>query len=143
MIGLIAAVNPHGVLAIDGQIPWRKPRDLYRFRALTLGSTIVMGRKTWESLGCKELPGRHSIVISKTLTGPQVVDSIEKALMKSKSKDIWIIGGFQVYELALPSVALIDLTIVQDYQEPLTDKVTRFDSFLRGFSWFYFDTTNN
>lgn len=75
MIALIAAVSRNGVIGKDGKIPWRLPEDLKRFKALTLGHVLVMGRKTYESIG-HPLPGRQTIVLSRSLAQTREIDAV-------------------------------------------------------------------
>jgi dihydrofolate reductase len=98
-------------------LPWHLPDDLRRFKALTMGKPIVMGRKTWESIG-RPLPGRHNIVITRqagfAAPGVTVVASLDEALLAAGDvPEVCIIGGAEIYRLALPQTALIHLTRVQ------------------------------
>lgn len=115
-LGLIWAQSSSGVIGRDNGIPWHLPEDLARFKALTLGHTVVMGRRTWESLpsGVRPLPGRRNVVISGNreyrAVGADVVDGIEAALTDAQT---WVIGGEQVYRLALPLAARCEVTEVE------------------------------
>jgi dihydrofolate reductase len=127
-INLIVSVNPQGVIAVDGKVPWKKIEDLKRFRDITSGSTLIMGRKTWDSMGQRHLPGRRSIIISRTQQmGVRSAKSVEEALSMAgnfgwdntgpscttwKNPSIWVIGGSEMYNLFLPLATLIDLTVV-------------------------------
>lgn len=111
---LIAAVARNGVIGKDGTLPWRLPEDLKRFKALTLGHPIIMGRKTWESLG-KPLPGRTNIVISRdpgyAAAGAIVVASLDAALAACADADeAFVIGGAEIYALALARADCLQLT---------------------------------
>jgi dihydrofolate reductase len=105
-----------GVIGVDGALPWHLPEDLRLFRALTLGGTVVMGRRTWESLPARfrPLPGRHNVVLSATLdpaeAGVQVARSVEEVL--SLDGDVWVIGGGEVYRAFLPHAAEVVVTEV-------------------------------
>jgi dihydrofolate reductase len=94
------------VLGADGTLPWHLPEDLRLFKALTLGSTVVMGRRTWESLPARvrPLPGRRNVVLSSTLsaadTGVPVARSVAEVL--TGGDDVWVIGGGGVYAALLP-----------------------------------------
>lgn len=105
-----------------GRIPWHVSTDLKRFKALTMGHPIVMGRKTWESLG-RPLPGRTSIVITRqpdyVAEGAVVVSSFEGALMEASKLDgeAYVIGGSAIYRLAIPLAERIQLTHVPGTHE--------------------------
>jgi dihydrofolate reductase len=122
-ISLIVAMDRKGVIGRDGGLPWRLSADLKRFKALTMGHHIVMGRKTFDSLG-RPLPGRTMVVISRKGTGdrgpategsgPVFVRSLEEALSLSASDDeVFIIGGAQIFELALPRAQRMYVTWVE------------------------------
>ena len=112
--GIIAAVSPQGVIGVGGGIPWHYSADQRRFKRLTMGSTLIMGRLTWESLPKKPLPGRRNIVItSRLLEGAECFPSIEAALATCEG-DVWFIGGARVYEEAMRHADFIDLTYVPD-----------------------------
>lgn len=109
------------VIGKDGALPWHLPEDLKRFKALTMGHHIVMGRKTWESIG-RLLPGRHHVIISRTpgysVPGAIVVDSIGAAIAAAgDDSEIFVIGGGEIYALALPLTDRILLTeIARDFE---------------------------
>lgn len=99
MINLIAAVSENGIIGVNGKLPWSCPADMKFFRTKTLESTIIMGRKTYESLG-KPLPKRNNVVISRQpVEGVETFTSLEQAL--EKYNDCWIIGGGQLYREAI------------------------------------------
>lgn len=113
---LIAALAKDRVIGIDNQMPWRLPEDLKRFKALTLGHPIIMGRKTWESLG-QPLPGRSNIVVSRNpgyaAPGASIVHSLEEAVALaagSGAEDAFVIGGAEIYRQALPLARRLELT---------------------------------
>jgi dihydrofolate reductase len=114
-VGLIWAQSTSGVIGRGGDIPWRVPEDLARFRQVTLGHTVVMGRRTWDSLPARNRPlaGRRNVVLSRqadfTADGAEVVGSLEAALANS---EVWVIGGGQIYALALPQASRCELTEV-------------------------------
>lgn len=113
-ISAIVAVTSDGVIGLNGKLPWHYPEDLKRFKRLTLGSTIIMGRITWESIGSKVLPGRRNIVITRQhLEGVDCYPSIAQALANCK-KPIWFIGGAGIYAEALHYCDVIDVTYVSD-----------------------------
>jgi dihydrofolate reductase len=113
-VTLIAAVARNGVIGRAGSIPWRLPGDLPRFKHITLGHPVIMGRMTWESLG-RPLPGRRNLVISRSpglaLEGAEVFDSLPEALAAcSDAGEIFVIGGTQIYREALPLAQRLLLT---------------------------------
>lgn len=116
MLTIIVAVADNGIIGSGNQLPWRLPDDLKRFKALSLGKPIVMGRKTFESIG-RPLPGRTNIVISRQpgleIPGGRVVASIEEALAAAQpAPEIVIVGGAEIYRQVLPQVGTIHLTRV-------------------------------
>jgi dihydrofolate reductase len=113
---LIAAVAANGVIGRDGQLAWHLPDDLRHFKQLTMGHPILMGRRTYESIG-RPLPGRRSIVISTTLRErphpeveitPSLDDAL--ALLTNTPGPVFIIGGAVLYAAALPRVRVLHLT---------------------------------
>jgi len=122
---LIAAVAANGVIGRDNTLPWHLPEDLKRFKALTSGHAVIMGRKTFDSiLGMlgKPLPGRHNIVITRTATLPgrqsgwsnvTLAASLEQALAWARADEVFVIGGAQIYALALPLAQRLYLTEVK------------------------------
>ena len=112
-VGLIWAQSASGVIGRAGVIPWRLPEDLARFKNITLGHTVVMGRRTWESLPVRPLPGRRNVVLSRQADymadGAQVMSSLDDAL---SGDDVWVIGGAEIYVLALPHAARCEVTEV-------------------------------
>src|ERR1700704_3462333 len=104
-LGLIWAQSTSGVIGRDNGIPWRLPEDQTRFKELTMGQTVVMGRLTWESLPAKvrPLPGRRNVVVTRqaeyVADGAEVMTTLEDALTGDET---WVIGGEQIYMLALP-----------------------------------------
>ncbi len=116
-LGLVWAQSTSGVIGRGGDIPWRVPEDLARFKEVTMGHTVVMGRRTWESLPprVRPLPGRRNVVLSRradfTAEGAEVVGSLEAALASCETEpEIWVIGGEQVYLLALPHASRCEVT---------------------------------
>ncbi len=121
MIHLIAAVARNGVIGCNGQIPWQLPEDLRHFQALTMGHAVIMGRRTYESIG-HPLLGRQNLVVSSNMErgkGYQVVRSLQEGLALAAGKEIFIIGGARLYEEALPLAVQLDLTLVD--LEPVGD----------------------
>lgn len=116
MRGMILAVSPDGVIGAGGTIPWRYPGDLKRFKRLTVGSTIIMGRVTFESIG-KALPGRRNIVVTRRpidAPGIESVASLDEAVALAGDGDVWFIGGARIYADAMAHVDVIDVTYVPD-----------------------------
>ena len=116
---LVLAKADNGVIGASGAIPWRIADDVKRFKALTVGKPIVMGRKTWDSFPKKPLPGRTNIVITRDRSwraaGALVANSFDEALAFAEREDpseIAIVGGAEVYNAALPLAARIELTEV-------------------------------
>lgn len=117
VVSLVVAMADNGVIGKDGRLPWRIPDDMRRFKALTLGKPCVMGRKTWESLPKKPLPGRLNIVVTRErdyrAEGATVVHSLDEALTCANGADeICVIGGVEIYRAALSRADLIHLTQV-------------------------------
>jgi len=118
---LVAAVANNGVIGARGKLPWHLPEDLQHFKKLTLGRPILMGRRTWESLG-RPLPGRENIVISRkpgfAAPGASVAASVEGALALCTGEPVaFVIGGAEIYAAAMPLADGLVLTeIDQDYQ---------------------------
>lgn len=134
-LSLIAALAANGVIGRDNTMPWHLPEDLKRFRALTTGHPIIMGRKTWDSLG-RPLPGRTSIVVSRQvgldIPGARVVPSLDEAIgaaaVAPGGDEAFVIGGAQLYALALPRADRLLLTEIAD----AFDGDTLFPDFERG-----------
>jgi dihydrofolate reductase len=119
IVGLVWAQSTSGVIGRGGDIPWRVPEDLARFKQVTMGHTVVMGRRTWDSLPtrARPLPGRRNVVLSRqtdfTVDGAEVVGSLQAALANSKTApETWVIGGAQIYLLALPRATRCEVTEV-------------------------------
>lgn len=148
---LIAACDFNRVIGNENKIPWHIQEDLKMFRYLTLNNTVIMGRKTWESIGEKPLIKRHNIVITrnfiryreKGIKGVLFVDSIEEAIKSSlPDEERFIIGGSQIYQEAINKdfvnkayISLVKRTFNGDSKLPelgpdwVTDKVTDYDDF--------------
>ncbi len=129
---LIVAHARNGAIGIDGKLPWYLPEDLKHFKRTTLGKPVIMGRKTWESLG-RPLPGRKNVVITRqadyVAEGACVVPTIEAALEAVKDEPVaFIMGGAQIYEQTLPLVKVAHVTVINaDYDadayfKPLDDE---------------------
>jgi dihydrofolate reductase len=121
-IVIIAAVADNGVIGQGGVMPWRLKSDMQHFRALTMGKPVVMGRRTYDSLHIKPLPGRTSIVVTRdngfTAPGVLVVPSLEAALEAARGdalrrgSDIMVIGGAEIYAQAMPLADRLEITQV-------------------------------
>lgn len=116
MISLIAAVSKNRVIGDSNKLIWHLPADLKRFKELTVGNSILMGRKTYESIG-RPLPNRRNIIITKDenykVDGCEVVNSIEEALLLT-SNNCFIIGGGEIYKQTIDLVDKIYLTIIDN-----------------------------
>ncbi len=123
-LGLIWAQSTSGVIGRDNGIPWRLPEDQARFKELTTGHTVVMGRLTWESLPAKvrPLPQRRNVVVTRQADymaeGATVVGSLDGALT---DEDTWVIGGAQIYALALPMATRCEVTEIDVALPPRPD----------------------
>ena len=115
-VTLVVAVAGNGVIGRAGALPWRLPDDLKRFKQTTLGKPVLMGRKTWDSIG-RPLPGRRNIVLSTrpgfTASGADVFPSLAAALDACAGEaEVMVIGGAEIYRAALPLATRIHLTRV-------------------------------
>ena len=112
---LIAAMGKNRAIGLDGRMPWHLPAELQHFKKTTMGKTIVMGRKTWQAIG-RPLPGRQNIVVSRNpdfhAKGADLAASVDDAVAMSESDEVMIIGGGQLYALALPSATRMVLTLI-------------------------------
>lgn len=114
-VGLIWAQSTSGVIGRDGAIPWHLPEDLARFKTLTMGHTVVMGRRTWDSLPARfrPLPGRRNVILTRNsgfvAPGAEVFGSIDDAI----DDQTWVIGGSEIYHLALPAATRCEVTEVE------------------------------
>ncbi|BCM95113.1 putative dihydrofolate reductase [Burkholderia phage FLC6] len=113
---LIAAEAANKVIGNDGKMPWHIPEDLWHFKEVTSGQAVIMGRKTWESLGSKPLPNRANVVVSKTLGPLEGAHSVRnfrtavKTLIAAGYDRVYVIGGESLYRAALPWASKIILT---------------------------------
>lgn len=118
-IVFVIARADNGVIGRDGALPWRLPEDLKRFKALTMGAPMVMGRKTFEGLP-KLLPGRRHIVLTRgrwQADGAEVAHTVEEALALADGPRVSVIGGAEIYRLFLPVADRIELTEVHGRPE--------------------------
>ena len=115
MISLIVAVSTNNVIGVAGGLPWHLSDDLKRFKAITMGKPIVMGRKTFESIG-RPLPGRQNIVVTSQsefiAPGCEVVNSPQAAVATAGGAEIMVIGGGEIYQSFLPLAERVYLTRV-------------------------------
>ena len=112
---IMVAVSPEGVIGVGASIPWHYPGDLRRLKRLTMGSTVIMGRITWESMGGKPLPGRRNVVItSRKLAGVECFANIASALAAIEGP-VWFLGGARIYAEAMEHCDVIDVTYVPDH----------------------------
>jgi dihydrofolate reductase len=112
---IMAAVSPEGAIGLGGAIPWHYRGDMRRVKRLTMGTTLIMGRVTWESLGGRPLPGRRNLVVTqRNLPGVECFRDIESALVAAEGS-VWFFGGARIYRDAMPFADLIDLVYVPDH----------------------------
>lgn len=117
---LIAAVAKNRVIGVNNQLPWYLPEDLKHFRELTRGATVVMGRKTWESLpeAFRPLPGRRNVVVSRqpslVLPGAEVCPSLDiaRSVLSDQTGPVFVIGGAEVYRQAITWANRLEITEV-------------------------------
>ncbi len=114
-VSIIVAASENGVIGKDGDMPWRLRSDLQRFKKLTMGHTMIMGRKTYESIG-RLLPGRTTVILTRQagyeVEGAIVVGSLEAALVATGEKSPFVVGGAEIYRSALPLANTLYLTRV-------------------------------
>ena len=111
MLTMIFACDMNNAIGKNGDLPWRQSTDLQHFKQITLGGTIVMGRKTWESLPGK-LPDREHLVMTRSNRDDIETITYEGVLELSKKREIFIIGGGEIYNLFLPHTEKIHRTII-------------------------------
>jgi dihydrofolate reductase len=117
VISLIYAQSRNGIIGRNGGLPWHISSDLKRFKAITMGKPVIMGRKTWDSLPKKPLPGRHNIIITRqkgfAAEGATVVDSVHAALVAAgEVPEVCVIGGGEIFDLFLDRANRIYLTVI-------------------------------
>jgi len=130
-LSLIAALDRNYAIGRGGLMPWHLPDDLKRFKQLTLGKPVLMGRKTALAIG-RSLPGRRNLVLTRSATvpfaGQETVPSIEAALDLAQGADLAVIGGGEVYALALPVATRMHLTWIETAAENADAYFPRFDA---------------
>jgi len=128
-ITIIVAKSNNGIIGKDGDLPWRLPEDLKRFKRLTTGNIVVMGRKTYDSIG-RPLPNRKNIVISRNMSlkieGVDDEHDLVDVLKRNQEENVYVIGGGQIYVEALPfseklEVTEVDVELVGDTSFPEID----------------------
>jgi dihydrofolate reductase len=118
VLGLVWAQARGGVIGADGRLPWHLPEDLRLFRELTTGSTVVMGRRTWDSLPerFRPLPGRRNVVLTTDTAwaadGAERAGDVAQVLARGSAGDLWVIGGGRVYTAFLPHADRVVVTDV-------------------------------
>jgi dihydrofolate reductase len=113
---MIVAVSPEGVIGLHGKIPWHHRADLQRFKRVTMGGTLIMGRLTWESIG-RPLPGRRNVVVTQAPelgAGVECFRDLESALATCTGP-VWFIGGARIFAEAMRFADFIDVTWVPDH----------------------------
>lgn len=114
-ITLVAAMARNRAIGLEGRMPWHLPAELQHFKRTTLGKPVVMGRKTWASVG-RPLPGRQNIVVTRQADyaahGADVAQSLEQALECARGEEVMIIGGGELYRQALPLAQRMVLTLI-------------------------------
>lgn len=130
-ISLVAALDRNYAIGRDGQMPWHLPDDLKRFKALTLGKPVLMGRKTALAIG-RALPGRDNLVLTRGGAAPYagqcVVHSLDEAIAQAGAGELAVIGGGEVYALALPRATHLHLTWVDTVAADADAFFPRFDA---------------
>lgn len=120
IVSLVAALARNRVIGAGNRLPWHLPEDLKRFKRLTMGAPVIMGRKTYESLG-RPLPGRRNIVVTRQVgarwNGCEVARSLDDAIaLAGDAREVFVIGGAELYAVALPRADRLHLTLIDaDY----------------------------
>jgi len=129
-ISLIAALDRNHAIGRDGAMPWHLPDDLKRFKALTLGKPVLMGRKTAIAIG-RALPGRTNLVLTRggevPFAGQRAVASLDEAIAAAGKDELMVIGGGEVYALALPRATRLHLTWIDTAASDADAHFPRFD----------------
>ena len=114
-VTIVVAISENYAIGKNNQLLWHMPADLKHFKQITSGHTVIMGRKTYDSVG-KPLPNRRNIIITRqeiTIPGCEVVKSVDDALeLCTNEEEVFIVGGAEIYKLAMPKTARIYLTII-------------------------------
>ncbi len=116
IVALVAAIARNGVIGRDNGLAWHLSSDLKRFKALTLGKPMLMGRRTWDSIG-RPLPGRRTLVLTRDRTvraeGAEIVHDWDAALAAAAGPELMVVGGAEIYAIALPRADRLHLTEVE------------------------------
>jgi dihydrofolate reductase len=119
-ITLVAAMARNRVIGLRGGMPWHLPAELAHFKVTTMGKSLVMGRKTWDSIG-RALPGRQNIIVTRNARfeahGCDIANSLREAFDMATSSEVMVIGGGSLYELALPQASRMVLTHIDSEAE--------------------------
>lgn len=115
-VHLIMSISRNGVIGQNGQIPWELPDEQKRFRTLTLGHVVVMGRKTWENLRFRPLPGRECVILTRNenyeAVDARIFHSFQEILEAYPDSQIWVAGGASVFDMAQRFANKLHLTVV-------------------------------
>ena len=130
-VALVAAMTEDRVIGRGNGLPWHLPEDLRHFKRLTLGHPVIMGRRTWESVGTP-LPGRHNIVVTRQrgyhAEGADVAPSLQAALgLVRDEPEVFVVGGAEIYAQALPLADTIHLTVIHTRDVPGDAHFPRFE----------------
>lgn len=121
---LLVAAAENGVIGREGDMPWRLSADLKRFKAMTMGKTLLMGRKTWDSIG-RPLPGRKNVVLTRdrsfSVEGVVVFNDIEQAVAELASEEVVVMGGGEIYRIALDRGWVSDIHLTRVHCRPEGD----------------------
>ena len=116
-VSIIVAIAENGVIGANNDMPWRLSTDLKRFKALTTGKPIIMGRKTWESFPKRPLPNRRNMVVTRNreydAPGAELFSSLDEAFDAAGGDDVWVLGGGEIYAQALPRADELHVTHVE------------------------------
>lgn len=129
-LSLIVALDRNFAIGRDGEMPWHLPDDLKRFKTLTLNKPVLIGSKTARAIG-RALPGRDNLVLTRGATAPfdgqHVVHSLDEAVARANGAELCVIGGGEVYELALPRATNLHLTWIDTEADRADAFFPRFD----------------
>lgn len=121
MLNIIVAVNNKGYIGKGNKLMWHNKEDLQLFKKITEGQTLVMGRRTWESLPVKPLPNRYSIIISRSqdIVGENyhTINCVDAEFMAQSENTYWIIGGEEIYKQYLPYANLVYISFIDNDEE--------------------------
>jgi dihydrofolate reductase len=116
-LSIIAALDKNNLIGNEGTLPWHIPEDLAWFKEQTMGKTVVMGRKTWLSIG-KPLSGRRNIILTNspdfTVNGAEIMHSVSEVLAMAENEEVFIIGGAEIFKQALPHAEKLYISHIDD-----------------------------